>query len=353
MSNNIINEKNIEEKNEKVEKDEELNKKVIIPQNLFLLTNISNSFSHWGLDNAFITFNYNDISYLIYSTIYNSIISYNINERIIDTEIKNAHGNSITNYRYYHKKKNNKLIIMSISGENRNIKLWDFVNWECILNLSSIYKVGLIFSSCFLIENNNEYIIICGSSNESEIKIYDFSGVYIKSLNDSKEKALFIDCIIENFKIYIITGNEGYIKSYDYKENILYHKYKENGASWHCSIKYIKNENILKLLDSCWGDEYIRIWDFHLGSLISKIETNGKNIKSLCIYNDNILFVGCYDWSIRIIDIKNKKLIKSILSHKDCVCTIKKIINKKNEEYIITEGIGRYEMIKIWLINKS
>ena len=92
---------------------------------------------------------------------------------------------------------------MSISGEDRNIKLWDFFNWECILNLHSIYKYGLIFSSCFLNEVD-EYIVTCCSDDQSSINIYDFSGSFIKSLNDSNQKTLFIDSIIDNSKNYIM-----------------------------------------------------------------------------------------------------------------------------------------------------
>ena len=331
-----------------------LSKNDLIPEHFSLFRNISNAFSRWGLDNAHTIFNFKNINILIYATLYKSIISYNLNDEIIITEIKNAHKYDITNFRYYHKKSNNKYIIMSISGE-QNLKLWDFYNWECILNLKSIYKFGLIFSSCFLNEDNKDYILTCGSADQSEIKIYDFSGVFIKLINNSSEKTLFIDSIFDkiNSKTYIITGNDGYIKSYNYKENKLYHKYKDSGQSWHCSIKYIFNENVLKLIDSCWGDDYIRIWNFHSAILLNKIKTNGSNIKSICIYNNNCIVIGCYDHTIRLIDIKNEKVDKILFGHKDWVNTITKINHPKYGECLISQGIGRNEMIKIWVRNNS
>ena len=50
------------------------------------------------------------------------------------------------------------------------------------------------------------------------ILIFDFDGNKIKEINDSKDKTLLIDTFYDkkNEKIYIITINEGYIKSYDY-----------------------------------------------------------------------------------------------------------------------------------------
>ena len=41
----------------------------------------------------------------------------------------------------------------------------------------------------------------------------------------------------KNGKFYIISGNNGNAKSYDYNDNILYHIYNDHDDSWHCSIK--------------------------------------------------------------------------------------------------------------------
>ena len=349
MSNYTINDEkdNIKEKG-KIQKTYQ---KEEIPENFHLIINITDSYSRWGLDNTFIVFNLNNIYYLIYATRNKSIVSYNLNYEKKITEIKNAHKDDITNFRYYHQKKNNKNIIITTSGANQNIKLWDFYNWECILDLPYIYNSGLIFSLCIFNENNKQdYIITCGSSDLAEIRFYDFSGNYIKSIDNSSEKTLYIDYIFDKniSKYYIITGNDGYIKSYDYNENKLYHKYIEFGMLWHCSIKYIFSENILKLIDSCWGDDYIRIWNFHSGTLMTKIKTNGNNIKSIYIYNDNFIFIGCYDHSMKLIDINNQKVIKNFEEHKDWVLTIDKIIHPTYGECLLSQGLGKSEMIKIW-----
>ena len=322
-------------------------------QKLTFSKDIQNSFCRWGLDNTFTSFNFNNISFLIYATNNKSIISFNLCNETIITEVKSAHERDITNFRYYIKERNNKCIIMSISGDNLNIKLWNFLNWECIFNLSKIYKFGSINSSSFLNEDSQDYIVISGNSDKSEIKVYDFSGYFIKSINDSQEKTLFIDCIKDKIqtKNYIITGNDKYIKSFDYNENKLYHKYNDNAKSWHCSIKYIYSNFKSKLLDSCWGDDIIRIWDFHLGILITKIKTNGQNIKCLCLYDENFIFVGCYDHTMKLVDIENEKVVKTFKGHKDWVCTINKVSHKKYGECIISAGLGKKEMIKIWKIN--
>lgn len=349
MSKKIINEEKIDNK--------EFNKLNLCLKNLTLLRNIDNSFCFCLFDNSFLAFNYNDISYLIYATNYKSIISYNIDDKVIMTEIKKAHEHNITNFRCSISENNNKCIIMSISATGRHIKIWNLLNWECILSLFPFYDEGLICSSCFLKDNNNhEYIISCCSSEESEIKIYDFSGNYIKSLHDSKQKDFFIDNIKDkkNSSIYIITGNYGYIKSYDYNKNKIYHKYKDNdGNSRHCCIKFNLGKDKVKLIDSCWGDDFIRIWDFHLGTIITKIKTNGNNIKSLCIYNDVFIFVSCDKHTIKLIDIINKNIVKTFNIHNNWVCTIYKLNSEKYGEFLISGGLGIDEMIKIWYFNFS
>ena len=315
------------------------------------ILNITRAYTRWGLDNTFTVIKFEGISYLIYATINKSIISYNINDEKISIEIKNAHQDDITNFRHYHKQNTNKIIIMSVEGFEKNIKLWDFKNWNCILNLSSIYRSGLIFSSCFLEVNNKNYIITSSSSENEEIKIFDFSGIFIRSLNDSKEKTLFIDNLFlkKNDKLYIISGNDGNVKSYNYNDNKLYHTYYDHADSWHCSIKTLYEGDRVKLIDSCWKDDYIRIWDFNEGLLLNKIRTNGTNIKCIYIYNENIIFVGCYDQSIRLIDIKNEKIIKTFLGHKNWVCSINKVEHPKYGECLISQGLGKNEMIKIWI----
>ena len=315
------------------------------------ILNVTRAYSRWGLDNTFTIINFDGISYLIYATINKSIISYNINDEKISIEIKKAHKSDITNFRYYHKKNTNKIIIMSVEGCESNIKLWDFMNWNCILNLSSIYRFGSIFSSCFIEENNINYIITSCSSENEEIKIFDFSGTFIKSINDSKEKTLYVDNLFlkKNDKLYIISGNDGYVKSYDYNDNKLYHTYNDHADSWHCSIKTLYEGDKVKLIDSCWKDDYVRIWDFNEGFLLNKIRTNGTNIKCIYIYNENKIFVGCYDKSIRLIDIKKEKIIKTFLGHKDWVCSINKITHPKYGKCLISQGLGKNEMIKIWV----
>ena len=93
-------------------------------------------------------------------------------------------------------------------------------------------------SSCFLCFENNNYILTtnCNYDNISEtIKIYDFKGNKLNELNESNYIIKYIDTYydIKLNKTYIITGNQGFSTSYDYKENKVYNFYKDKDINFH------------------------------------------------------------------------------------------------------------------------
>ena len=125
-------------------------------KNIKLLKEIkTDSYACTNLDNIFTVFkSINNILYLIYSNKDNSIMSYDlINEKII-SEIKNSHNQNISNLRHFLDKINNKDLLMSISFRDNNLKLWNIDNLECILNLSKVNKNRFLDSAWFMLDNN-------------------------------------------------------------------------------------------------------------------------------------------------------------------------------------------------------
>ena len=211
------------------------------------------SFARIYLDNTFIVFNsINNILFLIYSTKNKSIISYNLINKKIINEIKNAHEYDITNLRYYLDNNNKRDLILSISYFDNNIKLWNINSYECLINIKKINKYGYLYSACFLNNNNQIYII---SSNGDWIntidfeliKVYDLKGNIIKKINNSKDNAWSIYNYGHNnpAQNYIVTVNYDNIKSYDYEENKIYHKYFDNNKYLHLNLIMNKKEDVL------------------------------------------------------------------------------------------------------------
>ena len=320
---------------------------------------IKNSSNCNLMDNTICVFkSIDDINYLIYSTPKQSIVSFNINTKQKINEIKNAHKNCILNFRHCLDKKNNRDLILSIAENEKDIKVWDIKSVECILILKDVNK-SYLFSSCFLNDSNQIYIVSSfyydywSKNNTDTIKIFDLSGKLIKEIADSKNDQI---CFIDTYndknsnQIYIITGNENYVRSFNYKENKKYQKYACNNNINHVSLLIYDKGEIIKLIDSC-SDGKIRIWNFHTGKIIEKINVSFESYRALfglCLLNENKLFVGSSDTKIYLIDLENR-LIDNLKAHKSSVLAIK-IINCQNYGEILISH-GNDNTIKFWQLS--
>ena len=306
-------------------------------------------------DNTFTVFkSTQDIFYLIYSNKKKSIICHNIIEQKKVIEIKNCHNEYITNFRYYFDEKNIRDLIISISYSDKNVKLWNVANWQCLTSISNMYNNGYLYSACFLPVYN--YILTSNSNLYGDcgpIKSFDFSGNEIKEIEGSNENTSFIDTFYDKktSTIFILTGNSNYVKSYNYDKNEVFRKYSDNYNNNHLSI-IISNteEGEVRLIESCY-DGNIRIWDFYAGLLLNKIKIGDNWLYGICLWNAKYLFVGCSDKTIKLIDLREAYIVKNFKGHNNSVLTIKKVNHPQYGECLLTQGYDD-EPIKLW-INKN
>ena len=336
-----------------------------------LIDNIAkDSYAEDNVNNTFTVFkSINDLSNLIlvYSTKQNSITSYNLLENKKIIEIKKAHDDYITNLRHYLDKIYKRDLIISISGHNNNLKLWNYQNWEIVCDIKKINTQGDLDSACILKDNNlNNYFILTSNNNEKfeiyenaeSIKVFDFIGTKIKEIKDSAQRTLYIDSFYDNTtqKNYIITGNEGLVKSYDYSDDILYHDYKDNSENDinNCCHNYIIvncYKDIIKLIESSW-DNNVRIWNFHTGQLLKKIYCGENGAQGMCLWDSNNVFIGC-GREIQKIDLKNGKIVENIKCecNKKEILTIQKITHPLYGECLLFQGTEN-NCIKLLIFEK-
>ena len=217
-------------------------------------------------------------------------------------------------------------------------------------------NLGFLTSGCFLDDNNQILIVVsnCNYEGNSEpIKIFNFNGNIAKEIKDSNEKTIFIDVYYDDIlsKIFIISCNFNYIKSYDYRNNTLFNKYYDNQNEGHssCFINHINYKKVL-LIESCI-DGNVRIWDFHSGLLLDRINLGKKYLYGLCLWNEQFLFVGCQDETIKLIDLQNKKICNFLIGSKTPILTIKKIVHPEYGECLLCQG-SQNDKIKL-LINEE
>ena len=278
----------------------------------------------------------NDILYIVYTDNFKSIICINLlnNQKI--NEIKNAHNSIISNLKYYLDTINKRDLIISISSDDNNLKLWNFTNFECLLNYNNENN---LFSACILNNNNQNYIIPTNNFREP-IKIYDFTGTKRKEI-DSCDRAY----IIESYKNYILTGNENFVKSYDFNEGKIYKKYFDNDEfNTHLSMIIYDNKKNVKLIESNTGG-VARIWNFHTGKLIKRIIISNLPLYGICLWNLEFLFAGSYAGKVLLVNLKNGK-VDVILDTRSYskVNKVKKIFHPKLGEFLITNN----ESLILW-----
>ena len=323
---------------------------------------ITDSYAEDELDNTFALFkSMGNILTLIYSNENFSIISYNLEDHMKMIEIKNAHKNYVTNFRHYLDKINNRDLIISISSIDNNLKVWNFQNWECIVNLEKVNKEGTLDSACIFTENKENYIITSNNNDKEDeelekIKIYDFNGVKIKEIGYSNDRTFFIDTFYEkrlgiNF---ILTGNEGCVKSYDFSHNKLYHNYSvEHDEESHTNLVVKRLGNSIKIVEAASESKSIRIWDFHKGELITKISFKDSGyLQGICFWDNYNLIVGCGK-KIIIIDINKGTVIRTVKNFcENDILTIKKIYHPVYEKSLIIQGLQKSNIKLLFFVQK-
>ena len=348
----IFLKKDTGEKNKKIEKKAQINIEFVrdITEDTYAVSNT---------DHSFVIFkSINDLLYIIYSNIAKSLLCYDLEKKRKIKELKNYHNQFISSFRHFLDKSNNVDLVMSVSGLDNNIKILNCNTWEEQLNLRNINNSGLLYSACFLNDSNNEKFILTSNRNKyggnnEPIKIYNFRGIKINEINNSYESTLLIDTYYEtrNYKTYIITGNIGYVKSYEYPNNRIYHKYNDVECLphvGHFGVVINENNGKIELIESSF-EGVLRVWDFHSGYLLKKIKVSDKGLRGICLWNKNYIFVGCDDDKIKLVEIKEGIVENNIEGHINQVITIKKVLNYNGGNYLITQNKD-ISALKLWKI---
>ena len=192
--------------------------------------------------------------------------------------------------------------------------------------------------------------------NPEWMKVYNLKGDKITQIKNSKRNTFFVDVYYDNNNkiIFIITGNEGNVVSYNYNENEVYKVYCEDFENdvFHQSFKIFeernRNKTIIKLIESSDGNSgIIRIWDFHEALLLGKFESSNNIFRCICVWDNNYIFAGCGDKTIKLINLENNKIVNSLIGHRKGISSFKIIFHPKFGKCIISQGSNN-EQIRIW-----
>ena len=314
---------------------------------------------------VFESFNENDEGINIVYPYKNIIKCFNLKKKEVIKEI-DSHTNNITGFRHYYDKIENKNLILSISGVDNNLKVWDTEDWNCILDLPKINENGQLYSACFLNANNALYIITSNAYNNGPndpIKVFDLEGNKIKQF-ETIRYIYSIDTFFdeEKSKHYIIAGCRGCVESFSYDDGTKYKTYEEmkpdeiyhtteyekdtkelEGNNFKIYSFQIFKENEMVKLILCKNDK-IKIWDFHGGKCISEIKmTNFGYANCICLWDKNELLIGGF-CNLKLINMDKKEEVKGIINNH--IIAMKKISTKDSGKFIISleKEINRFKI---------
>lgn len=322
------------------------------------------SHANLTIDNTFAVFKTLKNEFLlVYATVNHALMIDEFpKEKTLHT-IKAAHNMYITTIKHYLEEdpndpKKKRDLLLTASCTDRVVKVWDIANnWSCICHLQNTHDWGDVRSVCIInsVEQKKNFLLTSSHNIVEPIKIWDYStmeGKFVDKIKDSSDDEF--TCFIEGFydkdnskKTFVISGNQDMFKSFDFEGNHLYQRYRDPECFNVHPSGIVKYSRKTELIESCW-DGFVRIWDFHTGTMLKKIKI-GVWVNGLCLWNDGVVFAGGDDGMLKMIDLKKGNVEKNFEGHIGRCASVKKIRGEKNQEYLITQGYEN-DQIRLWII---
>lgn len=261
-----------------------------------------------------------------------SLLCYNIKHGQNITKIAKAHNNRIYTIRHFLDTINNNDLLLTGSYD-KFIKIWNLTNQYTLLyKFSPDYNYQIntyLLSENILFYNNNIYIITSAYEINSlgyEILIYEQKNLKneniphtFEKLENSKDNTNYLGVSYEQNNPYILAGNLGNIKVFDFSEKKLICKFDDNNIKTNYISVIIKENNEKKknVIASSF-DGYLRIWEFNnLNKMIYKIKggNNNEYLLGLCLISERYILVSCSDNFIMQFDLHSNKKVDSFKNH--------------------------------------
>lgn len=172
----------------------------------------------------------------------------------------------------------------------------------------------------------NQIII---SSDDCSLKVFDFNGVILKTLNGHTGGIWTFDSCGD----YLVTGStdkSARIWDLNSQQTLRILKYHRN------TVRTIKSTSNFIITGS--RDYTIGVWS-SIGDLLHRLEGHSQSVRCLDI-NDQYLVSGSYDGFCKLWDYKKGKFLKDVHIHENRVYCV-----KINNNFVASAGVGN--LVKI------
>ena len=281
----------------------------------------------------------------------NTIELYDLEKDALIKSVKDAHIKDIHSCRHFVDIKNNKDLLITCSYD-KSIRVWDIENLEKpLIDIQNAHSNGFIFTSCILShEKMPENYIISGADDEN-IKIFDFNGKFLDKSVKVSDYVNLLDVYYykREKKFCIINANSHDIRIYNFDDLKIYKTYIEKNSSSHAHVIVYENEKEDKvlLIDSDMKG-FIHIWDFDTEECLKTIFLQ-TIINGICFWNEQYIACTGRDKKIKIVDIKEAKIVRLITGHEKETISVQKVNIPKYGDCLVTHGKDGF--LKVWSFN--
>ena len=228
---------------------------------------------------------------------------------------------------------------------SKNCKIWDCSNFTNILTIQNCHTGSYLYSGLIVFDSlfTESPLVVTVAPNEN-IKIWDFKGALVNSINAISDYTYFLNIWYDNRNnkndIYIINANSKDVKIYNYRTGEVYRNFhgKDQSYAWHMSAFVSSIDKVPYLFESD-GNGNLRVWNIDSQVLYKKILITGCNLRGICLWNETYVLAAGTDKTVKIINFMKEELEGTIEGHNNILCTIEKIIHPLYGESIITGAI--------------
>jgi len=281
----------------------------------------------------------------------NTIELYDLEKDALIKSVKDAHIKDIHSCRHFVDIKNNKDLLITCSYD-KSIRVWNIENLEKpLIDIQNAHSNGFIFTSCILShEKMPENYIISGADDEN-IKIFDYNGKFLDKSVKVSDYVNLLDVYYykREKKFCIINANSHDIRIYSFDDLKIYKTYIEKNSSSHAHVIVYEDEKEDKvlLIDSDMKG-FIHIWDFDTEECLKTIFLQ-TIINGICFWNEQYIACTGRDKKIKIVDIKEAKIVRLITGHEKETISVQKVNIPKYGDCLVTHGKDGF--LKVWSFN--
>jgi len=278
----------------------------------------------------------------------NTIELYDLEKDALIKSVKDAHTKDIHSCRHFIDIKNNQDLLITCSYD-KSIRVWDIEKLEKpLIDIQNAHSNGFIFTSCILShEKMPENYIISGADDES-IKIFDFTGKFLDKNVKVSDYVNLLDVYYykREKKFCIINANSHDIRIYNFDDLKIYKTYIEKNSSSHAHVIIYEDEKEDKvhLIDSDMKG-FIHIWDFDTEECLKTIFLQ-TIINGICFWNEQYIACTGRDKKIKIVDIKEAKIVRLITGHEKETISVQKVNIPKYGDCLVSHG--KDGLLKVW-----